>query len=39
MVKLTFLLEADLNGDKVFKEDIVDMGVVHVKELFQIWSL
>lgn len=38
-VKRTLLFEADLNGDKVLKEDIVDMGVVQVEELFQFWWL
>lgn len=32
----TFLLEADLDRDKVLKEDIVDVRVVKVKELFQL---
>lgn len=35
-MKLTFLLEADLDGDKVLEEDIVDVRVVQVEELFQL---
>lgn len=35
-VKRTFLLEADLNGNKVLKEHIVDVGAVHVEELLQL---
>lgn len=35
----TFLLEADLDGDKVLKEDVVDVRVVEVKELFQLRGL
>lgn len=37
MTEHTFLLEADLDCDKVLKEDIVDVRVVKVKELFQLW--
>lgn len=32
-VKRTFLLEADFDGDKVLKEDIVDVGVVQIEEM------
>lgn len=39
MLKFTFLLEADLDGDKVLEEDIVYVGVVEVKELFQLCRL
>lgn len=35
----TFLLEADLDGDEVLKEDIVNVGVVQVEELFQLCRL
>lgn len=38
-VKRTFLFEADLNGDKVLKEDIIDMRVIQIKELFQLCRL
>ena len=36
---LTFLFEADFDGDKVLEEDIVDMGVVLVEEVFQVTRL
>lgn len=36
MSEHTFLLEADLDCDKVLKEHIVDVRVVKVKELFQL---
>lgn len=35
----TFLLEADLDGDEVLEEDIVNVGVVQVKELLQLRRL
>lgn len=35
----TFLLEADLDGDEVLEEDIVNVGVVQVKELLQLCRL
>lgn len=35
----TFLLEADLDSDEVLEEDIVNVGVVQVKELFQLCGL
>lgn len=35
----TFLLEADLDRDKVLKEDIIDVRVVEVKELLQLRGL
>lgn len=38
-VILTFLLEADLNGDKILKENIVDMRIVQVEELLQLGRL
>lgn len=36
MSEHTFLFEADLDCNKVLKEDIVDVRVVKVKELFQL---
>lgn len=38
-MRRTFLLEADLDGDEVLEEDIVNVGVVQVKELLQLCGL
>lgn len=31
----TFLFEAELNGDEVLKENIIDVGIVQVEELLE----